>query len=159
MDYAREKAPRDVHDLLDWLADEGFTLVWEQGGLGESFGNALLMYERSHVRMLITRDRGQWLMEIATGGDELIPLHVLVTAREAGTPVLRADDLRGRLPEVLPEGVVWRTAVPGVVAWLESGQRDKVIGEARAAWRQAMINHLKPRARPPLDPGKHHESG
>jgi hypothetical protein len=48
--------------------------------------------------MRITRDRGQWLMEIATGGDELIPL-----------------------------------------------QRDKVIGEARAAWRQAMINHLKPR--------------
>jgi hypothetical protein len=77
-------------------------------------------------------------MEIATGGDELIPLLAsqllaLVTAREAGTPVLRANDLRGLLPEVPPDGVDWRTAVPDVVARLESGQRDNEIGEARTA--------------------------
>lgn len=149
LNYAREKAPPDVRDLLDWLAAAGFTLVSEEGGPAESTANVLLIYERSPLRMRITRDRGQWLLEIATGDEDFIPLHVLLTAREAGTPVLPPNDLHSPLPEVLPDGVNWRTAVPDIVAWLESGQRAQEIGASRAAWRQAMASYLKPGARRP----------
>jgi hypothetical protein len=86
LDYGRERAPQDVLDSLDWLAREGFVLVDEQGGPGESFGDLLVEFERSPLVVRIIRDRGQWLADLVPGHGEFVPLHVLVTAWEGSTP-------------------------------------------------------------------------
>ena len=65
LDYAREKAPVSVLGSLDWLASAGFVVVAERGGPHESFGNLLVVFERSTLAVRITRDRGQWSIELA----------------------------------------------------------------------------------------------
>jgi hypothetical protein len=138
LDYGRERAPQDVLDSLDWLAREGFVLVDEQGGPGESFGDLLVEFERSPLVVRIIRDRGQWLADLLPGRGEFVPLHVLVTAWEGSTPAPKDRQAGDPLPEVLPEGVQWRVVLPGIVSWLESGNRTGEIDEARAAWKVAM---------------------
>src|SRR2546430_8140473 len=109
--YGRERAPQDVRDSLDWLAREGFVLVDEQGGPGESFGDLLVEFERSPLVVRIIRDRGQWLADLVPGRGEFVPLHVLVTAWEGSTPAPKDRQVGDPPPEVLPEGVQWRGAV------------------------------------------------
>jgi hypothetical protein len=138
LDYGREVAPPDVAGSLDWLAREGFAVVGERGGRGESFGNLIVVFERPGMAVRVTRDRGQWSAELAPGGGEFVPLNVLLTAQEGGLPVVRGSKLGDPLPEVLPPGVEWSGVLPGVVSWLESGDRAGEIGEARAAWSAAM---------------------
>src|SRR5260221_6309402 len=121
LDYAREKAPVSVLGSLDWLASAGFVVVAERGGPHESFGNLLVVFERSTLAVRITRDRGQWSIELAPGRGEFVPLNVLLTARDGGTPVPR--DWRGadtRAPG--PSGGVGWAAV-----------RSRVLGRARSS--------------------------
>jgi hypothetical protein len=138
LDYGREKAPPDVADSLDWLLGEGFADVAERGGPGESFGNLFVHLRRPGMAVRGTRDRGQWSVELAPAGGEFVPLNVLLTARDGSAPVVTGFELRGPVAEVLPPGVEWRVALPGIISWLESGDRAREIGEARARWRQAM---------------------
>jgi hypothetical protein len=138
LDYGREKAPQDVAESLDWLEHEGFEVVSERGGPGESFGNLLVVLERSPLAVRITRDRGQWSIELAPGRDEYAPLNVLLTAWDGRTPAPRRSQIGDPLPEVLPEGVEWHVVLPGVLSWLESGDRTREISEARAAWNAVM---------------------
>lgn len=138
LDYGREKAPQDVLDTLDWLAGEGFVVASERGGRGESFGDLQIVFSRPPLAMCVTRDRGQWSIDLAPGRGEFVPLHVLLTAWEGSAPAPGGGSLGRSLPEVLPEGVEWHAVLPGVLSWLESGDRTQEIGEARAAWNAAM---------------------
>jgi len=95
-------------------------------------------FERSPLVVRIIRDRGQWLADLVPGRGEFVPLHVLVTAWEGSTPAPKDRQAGDPLPEVLPEGVQWRVVLPGIVSWLESGNRTRGIDEARAAWKVAM---------------------
>lgn len=137
LDYAREQAPRDVRDCLDWLVEGEFALAGERGGPDESAANVQLTFERSQLTVQITRDRGQWMMNIDPGHGKFVPLHILLTAWDGTVPAIRARNPVEQLPEVLPEGVAWRTVAPAIIAWLESGNRDREIGEAGAAWTRA----------------------
>ncbi len=145
LDYGREKAPRDVLDAVDWLAGEGFVLVDERGGPGGSFGNMVVEFERSPLLVRITRDRGQWSAALGAGRGELVPLHVLLTAWEGGTPAPADGQTGDPLPGVYPEGVRWRVVLPGLVSWLGSGDRTGEIQEARAAWKAANMDYFEGR--------------
>ena len=147
LDYVRANAPRDVLDSLDWLAQEGFVLVDERGGPGASFGDLLVEFGRSPLQVRITRDRGQWSAGLAPGGGEFIPLHVLLTAWQGGTPAPADRQPGDPLPEVHPEGVTWRVVLPGLVSWLGSGDRTQEIRDARAAWRAAILDYFASRRR------------
>jgi hypothetical protein len=130
-----------VLDALDWLAHDGFLLTAERGGPGESFGNLLVEFERPPLAVRVTRDKGQWLIDVAPARGEFISLHVLITAWDGSTPAPRDRQAGDSLPEALPEGVEWRVVLPAVVSWLESGDRTREIGEARAAWKAAMTRY------------------
>jgi hypothetical protein len=138
LDYGREKAPPDVAGSLDWLIGEGFAVVRERGGPGESFGDLMVDFERPGMAVRVTRDRGQWSCWLAPGGGEFVPLNVSLTAWEGGTPVVGGSGSGDPVAEVLPPGVEWCGVLPGVIAWLESGDRAREIGEARAKWTAAM---------------------
>jgi hypothetical protein len=142
LEYGREEAPSDVRDVLDWLVSEGFVLAGERGGRDAPFGDLILDFERSPVAVRITRDRSQWVIELASGRGELVHLEVLLTAWEGGTPAPRDYPIGDRLPEVLPEGVEWRVVVPGIVSWLGSGNRTREIDEASAAWKAVMMRRF-----------------
>jgi hypothetical protein len=143
--YAIEKATRDVAEAIRWLQTEGFRLVRSVGGPGESFGNVLLTFER-HVQVTVVRDRGQWLIDIASSaGAESHGLDVWMSAMsgtepDPGTP----EELFRELPDQLPKGVLWRTELPTIVRWIESGDRSNEIAEADSRWRGAMRKYLKP---------------
>jgi hypothetical protein len=147
LEYAREKAPPDVAGSLDWLARAGFAVVHERGGPGEPFGDVLVIFERPGLAVRVTRDRGQWAIDLAPGQREFNPLHILLTAWEGGAPVIRGSEPGGPIPEVHPPGVQWCGVLPGLISWLESADRAREIGEARAAWRAAVMRHLEGRGR------------
>jgi hypothetical protein len=147
LDYGREHAPEDVLGCLDWLASEGFVLAGERGGRGEAFGNVQLMFERPAMAVRITRDRGQWSLWLAPDRSEFIPLNVLLTAWNGGTPAPRDRPFGDPLPEVLPEGAKWDVVVPGIVSWLDSGDRTREIRDADNAWKSAMRRWWRDRAR------------
>jgi hypothetical protein len=136
--YARERAPQDVLASLDWLMQQGFVLVSELGGRDESFGNLRLGFEQPPRRLRITRDRGQWSLELATARADFIPLNVLLSAMTGDAPDPGRYDLLDQLPDVLPGGVEWREVLPLVTTWLNSADRTTEIVESEAAWRTAM---------------------
>jgi hypothetical protein len=136
--YAREKAPQDVLATLDWLTEQGFVPVSERGGRDESFGNLLLGFEQPPLRLRVTRDRGQWSLEIATARTDFVPLNVLLTAMSGDAPDPGRYDLLDQLPEVLPGGAEWREFLPPLVIWLGSSDRSAEITEAGTAWKAAM---------------------
>ena len=138
--YMREVATDDVRATLDWIADNGFDAVQAKGGRHESFGNALVEFERADgARITIVRDRSQWLCEIGTETG-IKPLNVLLTAISGDAPNPKS---KLHLPEQLPEGVVWREAIPAVLRWLRTGERSQAINDADQAWRKAMKKFLR----------------
>jgi hypothetical protein len=147
LDYAREEAPPDVAGALDWLTGAGFAVVSERGGPGAGFGDVLVDFERPGLAVRVTRDRGQWLLDLVPGRGEFVPLHFLLTAWEGGAPVVRGSEPGAPRPEVLPAGVEWCGVLPGLISWLESGDRAREISEATAAWRAAMRSYWEARSR------------
>src|SRR5260221_8956807 len=73
-------SPFQTSSLLDGLSGSfgapqsaGFVVVAERGGPHESFGNLLVVFERSTLAVRITRDRGQGSIELAPGRGEFVP--------------------------------------------------------------------------------------
>ncbi len=141
--YTYEKATDDVAATLDWLMGHGFRVSRTMGGKSESFGNVLVEFARGLTLVVITRDRGQWTIDIgrdrATHG-----LHMLATAM-SGT---EADPGPKRsfgdpLPSQLPDGARWRRLVPQAIEWLESGDRTVELRRAEESWSNAMKAHFE----------------
>jgi hypothetical protein len=143
LDFASSKATDDVAATIAWLTDRGFEVSRESGPPYTSFGFLVEMVGLGlHVRL--TLDRAQWMVDLGYSGEELVGLHVLVTAMdgsEAGTPEKRS--LEDPLPVQLPDGVLWSVEVPAVVEWLVAGDRRREIQRASASWRQAMVRYWK----------------
>ncbi len=57
-----DQLPEDVAAVVDWGTTRGFVLVEQR--LSESFGDCLLVFERSLVGVRLVRDRGQWSLDI-----------------------------------------------------------------------------------------------
>jgi hypothetical protein len=58
---------REVRALLDELIRRGY-VVGEERDDEDSFGNALVVLERSGTAVGVVRDRGQWFVEVADAG-------------------------------------------------------------------------------------------
>jgi hypothetical protein len=112
-------------------------------------GNLRVRFSRPGLAARVTRDRGQWSIELAPDGGEFVPLNVLLTAWDTSVPAPREYVLEDQLPEVLPAGARWCVVVPGVMSWLESGDRTGEIGAARAAWTAAMKRWWEGKRRQP----------
>jgi hypothetical protein len=139
LDYGRGEAPPDVLASLDWLAQEGFVLADEQGGPDAPFGNLIVVFKRSSLAVRIGRDRSQWSIDVAAGYGKFIMLDDLLTAWQGRATPEPGRQIEGPPPKVLPEGVEWRVVLPGLVSWLESGDRTREIGEASAARKEAVM--------------------
>jgi len=145
-EYARGKALPDVAWALEWLDTVGFTLTAQQGGEHEGFGNVFLQFERGDIGVQITRDRLQWMVVISPPGQKNYPgLNVLLTAMEGGEPEPGPHHVpfSEPLPDQLPEGVVWRSAIPAVIEWMEEADRAASIADSDRRWRKAMIRWWK----------------
>lgn len=139
--HARERAPTDVRETLDWLELAGFSLIHAVGHPLRTFGNVALRYDRSATWVVIVRDRGQWSVDIGPAGGPLLGLHILNTARTGELPL---EWPGADLPTQIPAGVVWATDVPATVEWLTSRDRSDDIEDARQAWRALMDGRLAP---------------
>ena len=120
--YALSRATEDVADTIRWLQSEGFVLRSHRGGPDEAFGNVLLEFGRQDVMAWVVRDRSQWSIDLGGPGAAPQPLvaHLRAMGEELTAPAEPSFD--DPLPDQLPEGTEWRTAVPRVIAWLEPGK-------------------------------------
>jgi hypothetical protein len=150
-DYTLEVAPADVRATLDWMTEVGFYIRTERGGRDESFGNVLLDFERPPTAIRLIRDRGQWTLGLALDGRHFVGLQVLLNARDGGEFLTPDHDPVAPLPEVLPEGGSWASAVPEVLAWLAERDRSEEIECAQVRGRaavQAWLDRRRGDARP-----------
>ena len=148
LEYAREIATDDVRETLTWLEGHGFRVHRAIGGRTESFGNLLLdLAGERDASVEIVRDRTQWSCAISTGDTPKHPLNVLITAMDDEPPTIPPGRLRDPLPEQLPPGVVWTTAVPRIIEWLISSDRREALDAASRQWRTAMNNWWKQQER------------
>jgi hypothetical protein len=151
IDYALSVAPEDVAQTIRWLEGEGFVLCRSLGGPGDSFGDVLLDFEWAGTRVTVVRDRSQWMVDIAPPGDaKERSLVVLLSAMRGDTAVQHSTPTArlSALPDQLPEGETWRTAVPAVVAWLMAEDRAPEIAKAERLWRVAMKKYFRSSHRP-----------
>jgi hypothetical protein len=130
LDHGREKRSKTCSTRWTDSRARDPSLWMNKGSPGESFGDLMVEFERSPLAVRIIRDRSQWMADLAPGCGEFVPLHVLVTAWEGRTPAPQDRQVGDPLAEVLPEGVQWRVVLPGIVSWLESGNRTREIDEA-----------------------------
>ena len=117
--YVEESAPSDVLRAIAWLESHGWLVQSARGGHDEPFGNAVVELDKEGARIVVIRDRGQWMMDIHPAGwkgsvDLDIILDTIAGRKDW------SDRLSGRLPQQLPLGVAWRDALPMALAWLAS---------------------------------------
>ncbi len=144
LDYVRETASPDVVETLDAVITAGFGVRLERGGKGESFGNVLVELERPPVALRLTKDRGQWTMDIDPDGRGFQALHVLLTAKTGDGPWLEERSLGDPIPKQWPPGVAWRTAVPALLKWLSEADRTDSIRTAHEQWVRVMRQRYGP---------------
>jgi hypothetical protein len=143
LNYAHEMATPDVAALLRWLGGNGFSVVHERGGRGESFGNVRVDFERRGLVVRITLDRSQWMLDVQPPAGDSFGLHVALTAiDDDDPPVPEQRDTRDPLPDQLPEDVSWAVEVPRLIDWLENGDRTKELDRSRLAWRRVMTEYF-----------------
>lgn len=115
MHYLRTTAPADVVAAADWLSASGWTVAVARGGENESFGNLVVEFHRNRDRVVIIRDRAQWMADI-----QLYPWHkpfdldIILDAVDG-----RHDwtQTKAPLPEQLPEERTWIEGLPEALAW------------------------------------------
>jgi hypothetical protein len=116
--YVRETAPDDVRSTMDWLESEGWSTESARGGQAEPFGNAIVVFSKDLDRLIVTRDRSQWMLDIQRPDwkrsiDMAIMVHALA-GRADWTPA------PSEVSEQLPSGVSWRETLPRALDWLAS---------------------------------------
>jgi hypothetical protein len=137
--YMLTRATPDVAETIAWLGESGFTVRSHWGGRDAPFGNVKVELRREALAVQICVDRSQWTVDVAPTGHKYVNLVRLLTAMEGTEPDW--EDSSGPLARQLPEGVPWRSALPAMIAWIESGDRTKAIESAVKAWRAATKRH------------------
>lgn len=134
MSYALSRSTDDVAEPIRWLEAEGFVCVRERGGAGASFGDVSIEFERSGIRVGIGRDRGQWMLAIASPGGRLLGLDIWLTAMRGTRPEPGPRRSFERLPEQVPEGESWRAVVPGLIDWIRAADRSAELAAVTNNW-------------------------
>ena len=131
--YAIARATDDVRETLQWLEANGYALVGQQGGPEESFGNVQLRYEGPDGVVVATRDRGQWVLEVARNPEAALVQYDLALAAAEHRDWRDYPHSLDVLPEQLPESVRWRHTLPTVLQWLQAAgdESDTAIARAR----------------------------
>lgn len=110
------KPTPDVSSTIDWLANNGFTLVASRGP--EGMGFQLLEYENAGTRVRLLTDRDEWMADIQQPSwGCYIGLDTIVDAIDGRTRWDADGWSHDRLPQQLPPGVSWRKALPAALAW------------------------------------------
>ena len=117
-DYALTKATDDVAETLRWLVAQGAAINNERGGTNEAFGNVLVELSLDGVTLTITRDRGQWMLDVQSGElprFDFDVIHVALTGDEHWSRKTSSP-----LPVQLPDGVSWMSELPQALEWLRT---------------------------------------
>jgi hypothetical protein len=130
------------------LLDEGFEIAETNGGAGESFENQLVRLSDGSSEVTITRDRGQWMLDLMPKGWSVSkPLDLVLDAIDGS---YRNPSSPRELPSQIPEGVRWVDAVPKALAWAAGGPHRAVLVEAAAWYRSDVLFGSVP-GRPSLE--------
>jgi hypothetical protein len=134
-DEAMTRSTPDVAATLRWLVDNGAEITRAHCGRNEGFGNVLVELAFDGAVLTVTRDRGQWMLDVQSGTlprFDFDVIHVAVTGHERW-----AQQPRRGLPEQLPEGASWVGELPLALEWLrttpDAENRLVEIQQARAA--------------------------
>ena len=117
-EYALTTATADVAATMRWLVERGAGITREHGGRDAAFGNVLVEFAFDGAVLTVTRDRGQWMLDVQSGTLPRFDFDVIHDA-------LCGDDGRKRqttraLPEQLPRAASWMAELPAALAWLRS---------------------------------------
>ena len=127
----------DVAAALGMLLDEGFEIVETKGGAGESFGNQLVRLSDGSSEVTVTRDRGQWMLDLRPEGwPAPKPLDLILDVMNGG---YRDPPSAGGLPNQIPEGVSWVDTAPEALAWAQVGPHRAVLVEAAGWYRSDLM--------------------
>ncbi|MEL6891334.1 MAG: hypothetical protein AAFP84_07050 [Actinomycetota bacterium] len=118
VDYVLATATPDVVATVQWLEAEGASVTRERGGRHESFGNVLVEFALDDAILTITRDRGQWMLDVQSGQLERFDYDVINAAISGDHHWSRPKP--AALPTQLPDGVSWRENVPVALDWLRT---------------------------------------
>jgi hypothetical protein len=130
MDWA---APGDVRETSAWLLANEYSLSARRGA--DVFG-AQFVYT-GEAQVIITVDRSQWVLDVARAPGAQVWQYDLLIAASRGLPYAEAfprcadGSVADPLPEQLPEGVSWRTTLPGVLGWLASDDPEGAVHRAK----------------------------
>lgn len=130
-----EDVPADVAATVGWLEEEGWEVVEDR--VGEGSGNRLHRFRnRRGDVVVVSRDRGQWVLAVALAGWSEIWDIDLALAGVTGEEPARWDPgvrWEGPLAEQLPVGVEWRVALPVVLDRLcdDHGAEDRILALVR----------------------------
>ena len=134
-DHALATATPDVAATLRWLVDHGAELVNQRGGV-EGSGDVLIELAFDDAVLTITKDRGQWMLDVQVGALPRVDFDVIHAALTGDDAWVRHVTRRA-LPEQLPEGVSWLEELPLALRWLrttpDAEDRLVAIQRARAA--------------------------
>jgi hypothetical protein len=119
LQYFQETAPPDVLETISWLASQGWRPHSAQGGLSESFGNALVEFSNQGWAIRIARDRDQWMLDIQKP-DWKQPIDLQIIADTIAGKNDWSGDLPHPLPNQIPWEMPWRESVPSALAWIAS---------------------------------------
>jgi hypothetical protein len=118
--WVDEVAPNDVVATIRFLEKSGYQLAPAE--VSPSFGNIQLQFSGEFV-VIITRDRGQWLLDVIIAEGETYQLDLIAAGRAGHYPTEQAV----RLPEQLPPWISWSEELPGLLEWLKSpGAGDSI---------------------------------
>lgn len=122
-------APPDVLESVEWLEAFGFTRVDHRDGPGGS-GNALLRLDSTDIGIVVTRDRGQWMLDFDLADGTRLDMDAVVHARSDSDWEIPDRQIGDPLPEQLPEGIRWLEEIPHCLSWLRNTPEATGVVEA-----------------------------
>ena len=126
-DDALATATPDVAATLRWLVDSGVEITREHGGRDAGFGNVLVEFAFDGAVLTVTRDRGQWMLDVQSGTLRRFDFNVIHAAL-TGDESWARQATRARPPQ-LPECASWVDELPVAWAWLrtEPDAEDRLV--------------------------------
>jgi hypothetical protein len=129
-----EHATTDVRRTVEHLIDERNASVIRVESPSEAgFGNVLIELRDAGVTVTVTRDRGQWMLDVQVDGQDKQQFDLIHAAM---THKVEWPKWTGPLPDQLPVGVSWFHWLPLAVDWLRhtpgAAEKLRLLGEDRS---------------------------
>lgn len=114
----------DVQGAFEWLLRNGFSVIASQGGPLE--GNQLVELVHRQTRVWVSRDKGQWMLDLQPAGwlERCQLGQLLAVMRLEHLPI---DRRQGSMPVQLPPGESWSERLPEVLVWATDSPHRSVF--------------------------------